>query len=200
MSIFFWQISMNNVDNKKTHEWREILMRKNHLLQFMMIALFAIVLAACGGSDGTSNDASEASSEAEKSEAVNEDDAEASDDIDMEEVQEELNIDMDEDAEMPQNIPSDVPLPDDMEVVMTVDNDMVAQFNVHTAMTIEELEELYLPYLNSDIFSGEPEQMILEDDDYYVVEYSTEYNGDGFEVTIIEEEDYRDLHILVRYN
>lgn len=51
--------------------------------------------------------------------------------------------------------------------------------------------------MNSDTFSYEPEKMVLKDDGYYVVEYKTEYNDDEFEITIIEEEDYRDLHILV---
>src|SRR5690625_2760178 len=47
--------------------------------------------------------------------------------IDIEAIEEEIGMDKSDDATMPDSIPSDIPLPDDMEIDMTIDNELMSQ-------------------------------------------------------------------------
>jgi|SRR5690625_1090105 len=157
----------------------------------MMIALFVFVLAACGGSDGTSNDASEASSEAEKSEVVNEDDTvenEASDNA---------NENVQGDVELPNLMPSDVPLPDDTIETIFEDSDIQGDIGVNTQMSLEDLEALYGDYFDSNIFAEDVEKWVEEyDDDKKSIQYSIYNDEVSFETRIAGRDD--DEHRAVR--
>src|SRR5699024_11782240 len=122
---------------------------------FLMIGLFALVLAACGGDDGAANDASDATAEAEESEAVTEDETTENGDSDGNNTNEEI--------ELPSLFPDDMPLPDDAILGVFSDTEDDGMISVNTSKTLEELEVLYDDYLDGNTILGEVDKYAYDD-------------------------------------
>lgn len=108
--------------------------------------------------------------------------------IDIEAIEEEMGIDKSDGATIPDEIPNDVPLPDDMEIDFTIDNTLMAQAWFLTDLSRDELMTMYEDYLNGK-FSGEVDSEDYEMEGYYTITYTVPYNDAEFFIQIIDDED-----------
>lgn len=120
----------------------------------------------------------------------------------LEELEEEMGVSEGEDAEIPSLLPADIYLTDDMKIEHTVENDLMSQLNYKTKEDFDELVELYRDYLNSNNAYGEVEEIINEYTEYgsTMALFITEYEGNSFEITLVEdesEEEYRTVAIAL---
>ena len=120
-------------------------------------------------------------------------------DIDLDELAESTEYSTDEDSEIPDAIPSDVPLPDDMVIEVTLDSGIMSQVMFDTQLSFEELQEMYEDYLNSSSqFSGSFE--LVEPGfpgDSSAITYSIDYGDVVFYVQIHNSEEARTVSLSV---
>lgn len=116
--------------------------------------------------------------------------------IDLDEIEEEMGIDK-ESTEIPEDIPSDAPIPEDMEMEMTIDNELMAQARMKTEQSIDELKGIYEEYLNSNTFSASPTTDNYEMEGFYSITYITEYNDREFSIQIYHAESDGDIRTVV---
>lgn len=114
----------------------------------------------------------------------------------------ELNYALEKNVEIPESLPEDIPFPKDMQAKKIIDNETVSQIIIETSFSMNDLEVMYESYLNSDTFSSKPEKIISDEYGLYIVTYTTEYEGEIFEISIIEKEEtaFKEVHYLSRYN
>lgn len=156
-------------------------------LLYLMIAIFALVLAACGGSDGTSNEAADTNIEAEESEADTEDDTTENEESDGNHANEEI--------ELPSILPSDMPLPDDAILGRFSDTEDDGMISVNTSKTLEDLEVLYDDYLDGNTILGEVDKYAYDDAGDDVIEYVIDNEEIFFLIHLSERDDHRAVHI-----
>src|SRR5690625_3420606 len=110
----------------------------------LVIITFLLVFVGC------SNSNSDVEAESSSTGEVESDELEMSD---IEELEDEMGITEGDDAEIPAKLPSDIYLTDDMEIELTVENELMSQLHYKTDKSLDELSELYSDYLNgsSDI-------------------------------------------------
>ena len=161
----------------------------------MLLFVAIILLVSCSGnSDGAKEATADNNDEVtadDLKEALGTDD-DTNGEIDIEAIEEEMGIDSSGDAEIPDALPNDIPLPDDMEIEMTIDNELMAQVRIKTNKSIEELKEVYEEYLNSGAFSGEPTEEVQEMEGFYFIMYTLEYDEGEFSIQIFDDEDESD--------
>lgn len=157
-------------------------------LKIIVLIIGAILFAVgCSNSNDESADAPvDAVDEIDEEEALEELKEETG--IDIEAIEEEMGIDKSDGASIPDEIPSDVPLPDDMEIDFTIDNALMSQVWFLTELSHEELMTMYEDYLNSQ-FSGEVESEDYEMEGYYTITYTVPYKDSEFFVQIIADDD-----------
>lgn len=156
-----------------------------YIRSIMLVIGIALFVLGCSNSDDELADSSSVG-EMSDEEAIKELKEETG--IDIEAIEEEMGMDKSDDVTIPDEIPSDVPLPDDMEVDFTIDNELMAQAWLLTELTRDELMTMYEDYLNSN-FSGEISSEDNEMDGYYTITYTVPYKDSEFLVQIIDDED-----------
>lgn len=151
--------------------------------------LVALLLVAVGCSSGDSDDVEAEESSAEEV---------ADSDVDMEELEEEFGVTEGEDAEIPELLPADLYVTDDMEIEHTVVNELMSQLRYETDKSYDELIELYSDYLsNNNAFSEYEENLDIENmTDVRHSFFSVMYEGNTMEVSIIEDESFGDVRMV----
>lgn len=107
--------------------------------------------------------------------------------IDIEAIEEEIGIDKSDSATIPGAIPSDIPLPDDMEIDFTIENELMSQVWLLTELSRDDLTAMYEDYLNSN-FSDEVHTEDHEMEGHYAITYTVPYEDNELFVQIIDEE------------
>src|SRR5690625_500608 len=98
--------------------------------------IIALLLVFVGCSNSNSGDVEAESSSTGEGES---DELEMSD---IEELEDEMGITEGDDAEIPAKLPSDIFLTEDMEIELTVENELMSQLHYKTDKSLDELSEL----------------------------------------------------------
>lgn len=167
-----------------------------YVVRFLLLAIVCLLLVSCSENSDENNDEVTVD---DLNEALAMEDNGA-DQFDVEAIEEEMGIEKNGNLDIPEDIPSDVPLLDDMEIEMTIDNGLMAQVRIVTESSIDELKEVYEDYINSNSNIGEPKIDESEGSNYYYISYVSDYKGKSFTVLIgynLDAGDHRTVDISV---
>src|SRR5690625_4415851 len=160
--------------------------------------IIALLLVFVGCSNSNSGDVEVESSSTGEGES---DELEVSE---IEELEDEMGISEGDDDEVRAKLPSDIFVTEDMEIELTVENELMSQLHYKTDKSLDELSELYSDYLNGSSDISEVEENVIDYPEYnsYVVMYTAMFDGDTFEIVLTEDEnvgEYRTVGIT-RYD
>lgn len=108
----------------------------------------------------------------------------------LEELEEELGVTEGDEGGIPDLLPSDLYLAEDMEVDHTVENELMSQVAYRTNQSYDELKESYNDYLNKNSDFSDIRESASEDPDtdFYFIAYYADYEGNELEIAIRDDE------------
>lgn len=168
-------------------------MRKLKLILLLLSVTF-FIFACSNDNEGATN--SEDAEQAEQaSETTDDNDSEEVSNALVKDIEEEIGMDKGDNLSIPDGIPSDVPLPDDMEIEMTIDNELMTQVWINTKMSIDELKVMYEDYITSN-YSSELDYDDFEMEGHYNITYTVPTNGNEFYIQFIDDDEDGDVQTV----
>lgn len=146
-------------------------MKRFNLFYLFVMALFVVVLTACGGNDATSGSSSDESKTSGNA-----------------------KITVSDYHKFPSILPSDIPFPEDGILGIFGDSEDQGQISVNTQVTLDELETWYDDYFETSEFADRIEKVVYDGDDKSII-YQVIEDDFHFYTKISEREDHRAVHL-----